>query len=189
MSYLFQARKSELCYLFWHCSHTFEMANSIVLQYNNCSLARSLMNDISLKKYLVWKTASLPSKISTPSGLGKLTLPVLRALLRLRHNIQTSLLGSYFRKSSWSTGRFNIGIRVIPRQCPIQTDRFAVIRTLLVATTGHRRAHGKCVVIDISLTGFPRDYTVTLINGHFFLVLAFALHQAALLDKTNALLF
>jgi len=39
----------------------------------------------------------------------KLTLPVLRTLLCIRLIIQIPLLGSYMRKSAWSTGIFNIG--------------------------------------------------------------------------------
>jgi len=40
----------------------------------------------------------------------KLTLPAHRTLLRLRLIIHTSLLGSYKRKSAWSSGRVNIGV-------------------------------------------------------------------------------
>jgi len=49
-----------------------------------------------------------------------LTHHAIRALLRLRLIIQTSLLGSYTRKSAWSTWRVNIGT---PASCSAIRDR------------------------------------------------------------------
>jgi len=52
---------------------------------------------------------------STNTWTGRWLLPlrVLRALLRLKLDNQISWLGSYMRKSAWSTGRFNIGHREV----------------------------------------------------------------------------
>jgi len=51
-----------------------------------------------------------PTRNSLGFLVQKLTLPVLRELLRLRLIIQTSLLGNYMPKSARSTGIFNIGV-------------------------------------------------------------------------------
>jgi len=57
-----------------------------------------------------------------------LAISKLEALLRLRHNIQTSLLGSYMRKSAWSTGIVNIGKRVAVNFRFLNTDIHSEIR-------------------------------------------------------------
>jgi len=57
------------------------------------------------------KYLSVTNNPAPPPGGRLLTHHAIRALLRLRFIIQTSLLGSHMRKSAWSTGRVNIGPR------------------------------------------------------------------------------
>jgi len=74
-----------------------------------------------------------------PTGLRVLTLLVLRALLRLRLIIQTSLVCSYMRKSARSTERFNIGNRAGCRRV------YSRRRSLTIQlSAGSVRAHNIC---------------------------------------------
>jgi len=57
-----------------------------------------------------------------------LTLPAIPALLHWRLVIQTLLLGSYIRKSAWSTGRVNTGLTT--RMCEARDFVFWPIRAL-----------------------------------------------------------